>query len=232
VTDVRLAALEIRVTDISRARRFYETLFGWRLPDHTIAPTSASRIETLFTDDPAAPGVRLLFGADDPAAALARFRDLGGKTNRPDMRDDQGVPVGFRPISRTRTAPKGFVPRGEVGVVIVGAADAAKAMKLYGALCGWTFHHIGRDDRWWMDDGPVGFFHASLMNIDFETPLERGSGDRDIAYFYAVPDLDEALETVRRLGGRTLEPAMMGPNPICGCYDDQGTRFGLCVIPG
>lgn len=219
MTGIRPAALEIRVTDIARAYRFYEGLFGWTLPDHTLLAPSASRIETLITDDTTAPPVRLWLEAADPDAALDRFRDLGGTA------DD--IPVGFRSARAVEPAPAGDVPDGEMGVVILGVPDTAKACRLFGDLCGWTFHQIRQDDRWWMDNGPVGVFQSDLMNIDLEPSAEM----RNIVYFYAVPDLDQALETVRNLGGRTLAPAMMGLNPVCGCYDDQGTRFGLCVIP-
>ena len=226
MTGIDLSALEIRVTDKARAYRFYDELFAWTLPDHTTTPASASRIETLFTDDRSAPAVRLWFESDDPATTLVRFRKLGGNADdTSDCRDAHGIPVGFR--SRQKRLP-GKAARGELGVVIVGAAETAKARRFYGGLCGWTFHQIRQDDRWWTDHGPVGFFQASLMNIDFEP----SAVPRDIVYFYAVPELDRSLEAVRRLGGRTLAPAMMGPNPVCGGYDDQGTRFGLCVIPG
>ena len=55
----------------------------------------------------------------------------------------------------------------------------------------------------------------------------RGPG---IYPFFVVNNLELAVDRVRELGGQTLDRAVLGPNQVCGCRDDQSTRFGLWLV--
>jgi predicted enzyme related to lactoylglutathione lyase len=106
---------------------------------------------------------------------------------------------------------------GEPAFFEIGVPDANRAKTFYGQLLGWTFHPMGGGDQAWV-----------------ETPTIRGGlHDEDqecrIDVFFAVPDIDSAVATVRKLGGQADDPgpAEAGFGRFAFCRDDQGVRFGL-----
>jgi predicted enzyme related to lactoylglutathione lyase len=115
---------------------------------------------------------------------------------------------------------------GELSFFEIGVADATKAREFYGALFGWK-----------LSDGPSG------QGAVIETPNVPGGmhgGDQGggVYVFFAVPDLDAAVERVRELGGEA-EP-IPGDNSsenaakfgrFMLCRDDQGSAFGLHQPP-
>jgi uncharacterized protein len=108
-----LAFFELGVDDTTRAREFYEGLFGWRFEP---GPHGGLTISTPNVpggihggDQGAVPYV--FFGVEDMEAALQRVRELGGTVEDVDVegdessiahfgrfklcRDDQGSPFGL-----------------------------------------------------------------------------------------------------------------------------------------
>jgi uncharacterized protein len=110
---------------------------------------------------------------------------------------------------------------GEPAFFEIGVPDAKRAKAFYGQLLEWTFHPMGEGDQAWV-----------------ETPTIRGGlHDEDqecrIDIFFAVADIDAAVNTVRELGGHADEPRPEEPGfgRFAFCRDDQGVRFGLHQPP-
>lgn len=105
--------IELGVPAGSRARRFYEQLFGWTFKemggDNVLAQTPTIQIG-FHSQDPDAVFV-IYFQVDDIEAAVERVRAAGGAADDPpkdeegfgrfvECRDDQGVRFGLRELPR------------------------------------------------------------------------------------------------------------------------------------
>ena len=103
------------------------------------------------------------------------------------------------------------VVTGEASHFELGVPDTGRARAFYGSLFGWTI-----DERGWIETGGVrGVLHGD----DPET---------GIVLYFAVPDIQLAVERVRELGGEAdelEEPDVSGW--YTSCRDDQGVAFGL-----
>ena len=106
--------IELGVPAGSRARRFYEQLFGWTMRDMGndgfLAETGSSMQIGIHPGDADAVFV-IYFLVDDIDAAVERVRAAGGKADEPgpeqagfgrfvECRDDQGVRFGLRQLPR------------------------------------------------------------------------------------------------------------------------------------
>ena len=104
----------------------------------------------------------------------------------------------------------------------LGVADAAKGRAFYEDLFGWSFETGPSGEGWMLRTGGVpGGMH----------PNDPGA----VPYvFFAVEDMDEALERVQALGGEIV-PFDHGEDTRHGrfvfCKDDQGSPFGLHQPP-
>lgn len=104
---------------------------------------------------------------------------------------------------------------GEPSYIELGVRDADAARAFYGALLGWTA------------TGPAGPGQVDTATLDI------GIHDNDDAalleVFFAVDDLDSALEQVTALGGQVTGEVhdSTGFGRWAECADDQGVRFGL-----
>ncbi len=99
----------------------------------------------------------------------------------------------------------------------IGVPDAARFKAFFGPLLGWRFHTMGSGEEGWIETGGVrGGLHET----------STGAG---IVTYFAVPDLDVALDTVRELGGEASTPSAEEPGfgRFAECRDDQGLAFGL-----
>ena len=114
---------------------------------------------------------------------------------------------------------------GELSFFELGVEDAERGRAFYGALFGWSFE-AGPGDGFAIS-GPVpGGMHG-------------GDPGASPYLFFAVDDIDAAVEKVRVLGG-TLEEIDVGDDPETAarfgrfkfCRDDQGSPFGLHQRPG
>ena len=116
---------------------------------------------------------------------------------------------------------------GELGFFELGVEDAEKGRAFYEGLFGWRFTR-----------GPSGSGWA------IETPNVPGgmhAGDRGATpyVFFAVADLDAAVEKVKELGGEVLDVDVEGDAESQArfgrfklCTDDQGAPVGLHQPPG
>lgn len=111
---------------------------------------------------------------------------------------------------------------GELRWFELGVEDVGKAYAFYGELFGWEFE----------DQSEGG---ATIKGAGLGGGIHPGDAGASPYVFFDVPDIETALEQVRRLGGEaevlpTSDPGNLGRFALC--KDDQGSSFGLREPPG
>jgi uncharacterized protein len=115
---------------------------------------------------------------------------------------------------------------GELSFFELGVEDAERGRTFYEGLFGWGF-----------EGGPSGQgFNIRTPNV----PAGIHGGDRGAAplVFFAVDEMESALDRVRELGGVVEEMDIEGDEESVAkfgrfklCRDDQGSPFGLHQPP-
>ena len=115
---------------------------------------------------------------------------------------------------------------GELSFFELGTEDPKRARAFYEGLFGWDF-----------EPGPSG------EGFVIETPNTPGGmhgGDAGATpyVFFAIDDLEAAVERVRELGGEIQDMDVDGDDEAAAkygrfklCKDDQGSPFGLHEVP-
>jgi uncharacterized protein len=103
-----------------------------------------------------------------------------------------------------------------VSYLEIGSGDAAKTSVFFAQLFGWPFNPMENNGGWYDTPGMKAGLHDQNPNPQFYV-------------FFAVPDLEGAIESVRTLGGETDgkindEP---GFGRFCNCIAPGGLAFGL-----
>ena len=115
---------------------------------------------------------------------------------------------------------------GEVAFFEIGVQDPERGRAFYEGLLGWRF-----------EPGPSG---AGFVIEAPNMPGGMHGGDPEAApyLFFAVDDMDAALDRVRELGGNVEEADVEGDEESVArfgrfqlCRDDQGSPFGLHQKP-
>ena len=115
---------------------------------------------------------------------------------------------------------------GEVAFFEIGVQDPERGRAFYEGLLGWRF-----------EPGPSG---AGFVIEAPNMPGGMHGGDPEAApyLFFAVDDMDAALDRVRELGGSVEEADVEGDEESVArfgrfqlCRDDQGSPFGLHQKP-
>jgi predicted enzyme related to lactoylglutathione lyase len=117
---------------------------------------------------------------------------------------------------------------GELSFVEFGVEDAERGRAFYETLFGWSFERGPSGAGWVIGTPNVG---AGMH------PGDRGASPY---LFFAVDDLDAAIERVKELGGEIVELDAGGEDEdsiarfgrFKFCRDDQGSPFGLHQPPG
>ena len=115
---------------------------------------------------------------------------------------------------------------GELSFFEIGVGDAEQARAFYGALFGWQFSEPPSGQGAMVETRPVpGGIHGG----------DQGGG---VYVFFAVEDMEAAVERVRELGGEAEAiPGDANPDNVAKfgrfmlCRDDQGSAFGLHEPP-
>jgi uncharacterized protein len=102
----------------------------------------------------------------------------------------------------------------------LGSSDPAKTSAFFSAAFGWPYNPMGPSGGWF--DGP-----AMKAGLHGDDPAPQ------IYVYFAVDDLEEAIEKIRSSGGHADEP---GPNEpgfgrFSNCKDPTGIAFGLHERP-
>ncbi|MFJ3516056.1 VOC family protein [Streptomyces sp. NPDC090131] len=112
---------------------------------------------------------------------------------------------------------------GEVSFFELGVGDGERARKFFGGLFGWAF-----------EPGPSDGGGFAIRTPNVPGGLHGDDPGARPYLFFAVDDMEAALERVRALGGSVDEAdpgsseesiARFGRFRLC--HDDQGTPFGL-----
>ena len=101
------------------------------------------------------------------------------------------------------------------------ADDPQRARRFWSELLGASLEERGEaDGEGWQthEPGPAFGIHAR----------GRGPGDSFSLPYFAVDDLDSALERVTALGGTVIHPG----NRWAICKDSEGSPFGLALVDG
>ena len=107
---------------------------------------------------------------------------------------------------------------GDLVYFTIGVQDPERARTFFGGLFGWGFS---------TGNMPGGF------HIEGTTPAGglHGGGVQGVRPYFQVPDVREAAEQVRRLGGWAGAVKGSAAGWYADCRDDQGTEFSL-YAPG
>ncbi len=240
---------ELLTPDPDAAQSFYGDVVGWTakssgMPgmDYRLLSASDGEVAGLMKqpdgmgDGPVWLGY---IGVDDVDASVKAIESAGGTTHMPAttmpgvgrmamMADGQGVPFyvmrgeGAEPSTAFRQSGEGSV--GHVVWCELSAPDPDKALEFYRNAFGWgqnggmPMGDLG--DYRFLQAGDVGF--GAVMGV-------MSGGAPGWQYYFHVPDIDVALETVRSRGGAVVEEPMEIPGGsfTLVARDPQGAGFGL-----
>jgi uncharacterized protein len=104
---------------------------------------------------------------------------------------------------------------GELSHFEIGVPNTDRAQRFYGELLGWAFELTSHGAR--------------IKTAGLPGGMHREEQGASLQVFYVVPDLDEAAEKVKALGGSVDEGGEESPEGrwLYSCRDDQGVPFGL-----
>jgi predicted enzyme related to lactoylglutathione lyase len=114
---------------------------------------------------------------------------------------------------------------GELAFFELGVADLERGRAFYGSLLGWRF-----------DTGPSG--GGTIEGAGVRGGMHGDHPRGEPLVFFAVDDMERALERVRELGGEVDDMDVEGDEASQArhgrfklCRDDQGSPFGLHQPP-
>lgn len=216
----------LSVPDLDGAVAFYATVLGW-----VVAPGTDSSGRQVVGRSPhlglhggeAHGTLNCCYAVDDVAAAVARVRAAGGRSNAPssapyglvaDCTDDQGTVFAlYQPPGGVGSTPPAVGGQGDLVYTTFEVVDSARARAFYGEVLGWRFTSGGVDDGWQVEGGNAG--------------LHGGHPRATTLPMWQVDDLTTAVERVRAAGGTSSDPRTRPYGLEAECADDQGTRFYL-----
>jgi len=215
----RFRRYELRTTDVSAARAFYEAVLGHGgdaivelpatarergAPAHWLGHIGPVDVDGIVSQWMAGGAMRL----GPPSAERAIVRDPNGAT-----------------VALTSESP---VSRADVVWHLLNTAHVARALACYLELFGWQERDctelpapFGLQRRFaFGQDAPAA---GALTDIS-----ARPTVHEHWLYFFGVPSFDEALARVLANGGEVFA-AVEGPDGVRGamCHDPQGAAFGL-----
>jgi predicted enzyme related to lactoylglutathione lyase len=108
------------------------------------------------------------------------------------------------------------LPSGSPSHLELGSPDAAASREFFVGLFGWADRPM-----------PHGSFYATTPTLG--VGLHGHDDTSAIVVYFAVDDIDRAVEQVRALGGTSDDPGpeIAGFGRFAECRDPQGVRFGL-----
>ena len=240
---------ELMTSDIPAARAFYESVVGWSAVE---APTSHAPYWMFRTgewpvaglmsipDDARAMGAGPMWtgyvGVEDVDASVRRLESLGGAIRRPPM-DIPGVGrfaivedpfhahfALFRLASPMPGEPPAPMTPGLVGWNELSSEDAPRAFDFYAGLFGWR-----KDEA--IDMGPMGTYQMfasgdRVLGGMMTRPPNAPSG---WLYYFAVGDIDAAVDRVAKGHGAIAAPPMEVPGGawVARGVDPLGASFAL-----
>jgi predicted enzyme related to lactoylglutathione lyase len=241
---------DLATSDLEGAERFYGEVLGWSAQH--MGPNFGGYVNFLVDGDPVAgmmgnsaesgfPDAWTLYLAcADARATVQAARDAGAEvvieaTDVMDLgvmalvRDVAGASIG---LWQAGTFP-GFQARGRAGAPVwheLHTRDHAGSVRFYEQAFGWKTSVMSDTDEFrytvLVDD--AGTELAGIMDASAYQP----AGTRALwQTYWGAADVDAALATVERLGGKVLEPAQDTPfGRLARAADPTGATFKLSSL--
>jgi hypothetical protein len=224
----------LRTTDLDAARKFYSEAIGLELPN---GKSEASSLEAWPLHERArangAPAHWLgQISVDDVEGSAARLVELGGERLGPAVRTADGThyatlrdPFGAVVAVRARGESLSDDP---IAWHQLHTRDAERAWQVYSELFGWV--HTETLDV----PDPVGGYRLFAWSDAGKSMGSIGNtGRRDGVhphwlFYLPIADIDAAVDRVRSLGGKAMDPITLPDGSrLAACDDPQGAAFGL-----
>jgi predicted enzyme related to lactoylglutathione lyase len=239
---------ELMTSDLGAAEAFYKSVIGWTAKDagmpgmaYTLMSAGPAQVAGLMTIPEEArkggmpPNWTGYLAVPDVDAAAKAVAKAGGKVHR-EPTDIPGVGR-FAPVSDPQGAmfslfrgmgdapPAGPMDMGNAGWCELATSDPAAAFDFYSGLVGWK-----KMDA--MDMGPMGTYQIFGDGQAMRGGIMRRPPQMPVSawlFYFNVPELDSALDRVRKGGGQVVGDAMEVPGGswVAQCMDPQGAMFAL-----
>jgi uncharacterized protein len=238
---------DLATSDLGTAERFYGEVLGWTAQhmgsdfggyvnfyagDDRVAGMIGNRPDSGFPD-----AWTLYLSSGDARATVRAAREAGGEVVI-DAQDvmDLGVMALVRDIAGGSIGVwqpgtfSGFTARGRAGTPVwheLHTRDHARSVRFYQQVFGWRTEVMSDTDefRYTLLVDEAGTQYAGVMDASAYQP--EGTAALWTTY-WGSPDVDAALATVERLGGRVIEPAQDTPfGRLARAADPTGATFKL-----
>jgi predicted enzyme related to lactoylglutathione lyase len=233
--------IELSTSDADGAKKFYGDLFGWGYneipmepgkPPYIMATKSGKEVGAIYQSPGVPPNWMNYVDVDDVNAAAEKVKSLGGKVhNGPfDVFEAGKMAICADPQGAMFSLwqPGHHIGAGlanEAGTWVwseLWANDTEAAKAFYTALFGWTAKDSPEYVEWQADGkGRGGMFPMKSRGIEGVPP-------HWLTYF-AVDDVDAAVEKATSQGAKAYVPAMDIPNigRFAALTDPQGAVFAI-----
>lgn len=240
-----LRHINILADDVARAKRFYETVFGWTFsnwgpPDFFLIENAGvgGALHGGRDKAPEIVGVEATMAVDDldatqAAIAAAGGTVVGGPYAIPTVgtlihfEDTEGNRAGaMRYEEREQTAPPAPGATNVMRWFAINADDVARAKAFYEQVFGWAY------EPW----GPPGFYVVRDAGTSFNgglqgrRELKPGTRTRGFEISIGVADAKALVKSIEVQGGRTIMPPMRveGVGTLGYFEDPEGNAIGFC----
>jgi uncharacterized protein len=239
---------ELMTADSEASKAFYDGLFGWTIGpkpegmDYRMIDTPEGQVGgvLVLTDEMKAEGARpgwlFYVGVEDVDTTVAEAEKAGGKvvvppTDIPDvgrfamLTDPAGAPFYvMRGIPDEASTAYQRMGMHKCSWHELTTTDQAGANAFYATLFGWTY-----PDK--MSMGPLGdyvFVQTAGEIVGATMPKPDANAPEGWRFYFRVPDIDAAAETVRAGGGTVFMEPMEVPGGewIIVAADPHGAVFG------
>lgn len=240
--------VDLMAPDIEAARSFYQNLFGWEYeiggPEYggySNARMGAHLVAGIGGSPPGAPPMPaawgVYFASHDLAADVARAVGLGATVLTPPMQIDSyggmaicadplGAPFGFWQAGNHTGAQLTDEP-GAAAWYELYAPNAEQARDFYAALLGATAERMPGEFTYYV----LKHGDEQLCGIMQRDPSDGALPAQWLTYF-AVTNADDAVATVKRLGGTVDGPIEDSPfGRFVGVADPSGALFKIIEAP-
>lgn len=248
----RPAWINLASTGVHDARAFYAQLFGWvyedqsggldrylliRQGDHVVG----SIMDARHIDGAVESEWDVLLDVADVHGAVARVADHGGAPREnPEPVGDYGWqayvadPGGAVIGLWQRRAMEGLEVSGEPGTPVwfeVMSTDYDRAVDFYRTICGWEIVPLGGEEEHGVRYATNGAGNEAVAGV-CDAASWLGDGPSFWRIYFAVDDVDRALQRVAQLGGRLLDGPMDSPfGRLATVEDPQGAMFQIIQQP-
>lgn len=240
---------ELMTTDPKAAETFYRNVIGWTsapfegspMPYTVFSRSGGVQVAGLMArpdDMPAPPFWAMYVAVPNLDDVVRQITGLGGGELSPVievpsvgrmqmMRDPQGAAFYILEPAPSEERPETAAEVGEASWHELMTTDAAAAMKFYSEVFAWQPSET-------MDMGPMGKYHMfnrphGMIGGMMNKPPELANVPPFWAIYFRVPDINAAVERIKKNGGTIANGPMEVPGGdwIVNAMDPQGAAFGL-----